>query len=777
MTPRLHAVALALAGLNPSLAVAEDTITVCSSGCDFTSINAAIQAANEGDTITIAAGNYYEGAPLDPNGKAVHLLGALNECGGPAVYIDGTGAHQGIACTSGETTETLFENLVIRNGYGFDSSGGGGGVKIDASSPRFVNCMFINNAPQPGFSGGGALIRNSASPVFELCTFSGNQAGSGAAVSVNYSSSPTFDTCTFVNNVATNGPGCGLDILNGGSTLITGCILSGNSGSGGNRAIYTGGSVPTITNTIVCDNDVYGDYTDGGGNCFAACSTCSPTYGDMDCDGVTDDADACAYGNETDSDGDSTPDCEDLCPGDSGKIEYGVCGCGIPDTDSDFDGVPDCNDFCPDDPSCSEYQITVCREGCDFTSINAAIDSAEDGDVIALSAEHYFEGDTIDFDRKGLTLRGAVDLLGNPTTILDGANLHVVLYASEPLQDDQSITLENLVIQNGFAYESYGTAGGLDVSQSELSAITNCIFRNNNSSGGAGAAWISQTSPDIRDCIFSSNASAVEGFVSWAGAVLLEGSEASFSNCEFSLNTCASGAGGAITLWGCSVVIEDSLFTDNQAQQGGAIAVQESFSLTVTGCLLTRNRATGGFISGPAGSDQPIPGYGAAIYVAESQSGLVQLASSTVWCNPFGQSVIGPGPWVNDGSCVVETNTCSDVCGLDSDADGVLNELDLCPGADDRIDTDQDGTPDCLDGCPINPEKTDPGVCGCDPEPYVEGDLNCDGVYDIDDVRLRMAEFGIIEAGACPADTNGDGTVDGQDLGAVLANWGLPCEG
>ena len=28
----------------------------------------------------------------------------------------------------------------------------------------------------------------------------------------------------------------------------------------------------------------------------------------------------------------------------------------------------------------------------------------------------------------------------------------------------------------------------------------------------------------------------------------------------------------------------------------------------------------------------------------------------------------------------------------------------------------------------------------------------------------------------CPADTNRDGSVDGQDLAAVLANWGLPCE-
>ena len=73
--------------------------------------------------------------------------------------------------------------------------------------------------------------------------------------------------------------------------------------------------------------------------------------------------------------------------------------------------------------------------------------------------------------------------------------------------------------------------------------------------------------------------------------------------------------------------------------------------------------------------------------------------------------------------------------------------------------------------------RTNPGVCGCEPFEDVAGDLDCDGDYDADDARLAMAEFGIIEAGACPADLNGDGEVDGQDLAVVLGAWGLPCDG
>ncbi|MEC8817546.1 MAG: hypothetical protein VXX30_00520 [Planctomycetota bacterium] len=46
------------------------------------------------------------------------------------------------------------------------------------------------------------------------------------------------------------------------------------------------------------------------------------------------------------------------------------------------------------------------------------------------------------------------------------------------------------------------------------------------------------------------------------------------------------------------------------------------------------------------------------------------------------------------------------------------------------------------------------------------------GTYAGDDVACTDAEC----ATSCPADTNRDGSVDGQDLAAVLANWGLPCE-
>ena len=104
---------------------------------------------------------------------------------------------------------------------------------------------------------------------------------------------------------------------------------------------------------------------------------------------------------ETDSDGDTLPDCVDICSGDSNKalIEesgklYAVtvidgridtktetanaCGCGNDgsEADSDNDTVPDCLDVCPDDPHKKvESDIAVCKCGEDVS-----LDS--DGDTV-----------------------------------------------------------------------------------------------------------------------------------------------------------------------------------------------------------------------------------------------------------------------------------------------------------------------------------------------------------------------------------------------------------
>ena len=144
----------------------------------------------------------------------------------------------------------------------------------------------------------------------------------------------------------------------------------------------------------------------------------------------------------------------------------------------------------------------------------------------------------------------------------------------------------------------------------------------------------------------------------------------------------------------------------------------------------------------------------------------------------------------NDGCPTDPTKTSPGDCGCnasDADGDGVDDCVDNCPddpnktdpGAcgcgNEDTDTDGDGAADCVDNCPNDPNKTEPENCGCGvPETDVFGDLDCDGDYDIDDIRLGMTNFGIEEAedDACPADVDGDGSIGFSDVLIILNDWG-----
>jgi hypothetical protein len=75
-------------------------------------------------------------------------------------------------------------------------------------------------------------------------------------------------------------------------------------------------------------------------------------------------------------------------------------------------------------------------------------------------------------------------------------------------------------------------------------------------------------------------------------------------------------------------------------------------------------------------------------------------------------------------------------------------------------DADGDGTPDCLDGCPLDPNKIDPGQCGCG-IPDTDGDG--DGIADCVDNCAFLANPG-------QEDVDGDGVGDACDNCPVTPN-------
>ena len=85
----------------------------------------------------------------------------------------------------------------------------------------------------------------------------------------------------------------------------------------------------------------------------------------------------------------------------------------------------------------------------------------------------------------------------------------------------------------------------------------------------------------------------------------------------------------------------------------------------------------------------------------QDYSAISQQTPGTTWLGPF--------PW----SLALQLQ--GDILGVDADAYSVPDDCDNCPGVTnfDQMDKDGDGSGDSCDGCEFDPNKTDPGVCGC----------------------------------------------------------------
>jgi hypothetical protein len=214
----------------------------------YETIQPAIDEANDGDQIKVAAGTYY--GAVNFKGKAVRLYSS----GGPDVTtIDANGAYHVVRCISGEGPDTILEGFTITGGNanGTSPDNRGGGMYCESSSPTVTGCTFSGNSAADG---GGVCNSSSSSPTMTNCTFGDNSAqyDGGGIYNKNYSN-PKLTNCIISNNSASYGGGmCNHDNSN---PTISNCTLSNNSANNyGGGIINNSGSSPTVTNCILWYN-------------------------------------------------------------------------------------------------------------------------------------------------------------------------------------------------------------------------------------------------------------------------------------------------------------------------------------------------------------------------------------------------------------------------------------------------------------------------------------------------------------------------------------------
>ncbi len=782
-------------------------------------IQAAINASIDGDTIYVLTGTYTEAINLQ--GKSVHIVGLA---GPDNVILDGNGAAHTVTCTSGEDEGTIIEGLRIVGG---DSAGVGGGVLINFSSPTFLECQIVSN--EAAGDGAGVSIALGA-PHFESCIIAGNTSGANGGGVHIASGNPTFLNCDIFSNVAsTQGGGVRID---GGSAEFTSCAINFNDAQhGGGVAVQSG--TPSFA-SVELD---YNEASSSGGGVYIGSGTTTMLNSEIAFNVVNTSGGGIALAG--------------------GMIDLDNCDILDNTVDSPFEeptiahggGIRAVNATVTGEDLLIEGNHAYIGGG--VSAKNATIELT---DSIVRENEGSHEAGGITGENGSDLLLDHVQVLNNTALVAGGVGVvdsslvmmggsikgHNCTAAAALSVYQSSVDMEVVVVEDNHSagFVALGAVAIVGTDPVDVD-FDYCYFIHNTALAG-GAVYLSDGYARFDNCLFYENGALGGGAITaddFIGPATLQ-----LRGCTLELNTATTTGGAVYVTSGVNFQAVSSTFRDNDADStGGAIyAAPESFELSH--CQFYNNIAENGagvFLSGsslpPAGSaitnclfrDNVATDQGGGLYVgldtklairnstlsdnvaATSGSGMfvaddeVSVVNSIVWGNSgiqvggagdvnFRYSII-PG-FQNGLNCFTANPLFVNAAAGDYRLQAASPAIEagsnvLLP--QDLNDIDADGSflellPLDLAGQP-RVQMVDKRSGGCDGLAVVDlgayecagviapvihsADLNGDGMVNGADLGLLLAAWGSCGGGCCLADLNADGLIDGGDLGLLLAYW------
>ena len=223
----------------------------------YWTIQDAIDASSNGDTVLVEDGLYQLTESIDFKGKAITVI---SENGYENCTIDGqwpgfiypdVGGWSCIKFINFEGNDSVLSGFQI-------ISGTKGGIYIAYASPTIENCWIRRNATREGGGGiysveGSPVIKNSIINMNNAYTLSGSIGGGGLAFD---GGNPSLINCAINNNRAEDIQGGGV-FGNNTSLLIMNSSIVNNIGywqAGGGGIHVEGNSTLTITNSILWQN-------------------------------------------------------------------------------------------------------------------------------------------------------------------------------------------------------------------------------------------------------------------------------------------------------------------------------------------------------------------------------------------------------------------------------------------------------------------------------------------------------------------------------------------
>jgi predicted outer membrane repeat protein len=256
---------------------------------DFPTIQAAINASSEGDTIELCIGTFVGDGnrDIDYLGKAITVISQTGEPEGCIIDCQGTyeDPHRGFHFHQGEGPDSRLVGVSIINGYySTDTNCQSGGAILcsDDSAPTVSHCIFWGNDAglggavacidsaaitmdacvlqdnqaycynMPGSGiGGGLACTGTATASISRCILTDNGAYAGGAVHLTHDSSGSFDGCTFAHNVGAHYGGA-IATSGGAQLSMSGCTLVDSDIGGFGSGIANWSNVrASVENTII----------------------------------------------------------------------------------------------------------------------------------------------------------------------------------------------------------------------------------------------------------------------------------------------------------------------------------------------------------------------------------------------------------------------------------------------------------------------------------------------------------------------------------------------
>jgi hypothetical protein len=212
----------------------------------FASIQAGINFASDGDSVSVAAGTYYEN--INFRGRNIKVFG---EEGAENTIIDADQNFHVAVFENNESRNSILKGFTLQNGLGdWDPNHIGGGVYIANSSPTISSCIIQNFDHY--YYGAGIAIRGNSNPFLENLIIKNNTAYHGGGIAILENASVQLHNSLLYNNSASDAAGTG---MGGGiycnnpwnyttPLIITHCTFIENI-SGGLYNQYYGGGIFT----------------------------------------------------------------------------------------------------------------------------------------------------------------------------------------------------------------------------------------------------------------------------------------------------------------------------------------------------------------------------------------------------------------------------------------------------------------------------------------------------------------------------------------------------